>query len=216
VKKNKNLEEYIDYTLLKNSATKKDIIKLCEKAKENKFKAVCVNPCRISLAIDLLKGSSVLVVGVVGFPLGANTTKIKKLEAREIIKMGCDELDMVINIGKLVDGDYQYVFDEINTIMNETKNSKTKVKIILETSTLNCDLIIDASILCCLAKVEYIKTSTGIFGEGATIENVKLIKQVVGSKVKIKASGGIKTKEDAIKFINAGADRIGTSNEIKN
>ena len=201
--------KYIDHTLLKAYAKEQDIYYLCNEAKEYNFKSVCVNPDFVSYAKEQLKGSDVLVCTVIGFPLGANTTKTKVFEAIDAINNGADEVDMVINISKVKDQDYDYIYNEIKEIKEAVKNHTLKV--IIETCYLTAEEIKKVSLIVKEAKADFVKTSTGFGTGGATVENVKLIKEAVGN-FDIKASGGIKTKEDFDKMVEAGATRIGTSN----
>ena len=201
--------KYIDHTLLKAYAKEQDIYYLCNEAKEYNFKSVCVNPCFVKYAKEQLEGSSVLVCTVIGFPLGANTTKTKVFEAVDAINNGADEVDMVINVSKVKDGDFDYIYNEIKEIKEKVGNHTLKV--IIETCYLTAEEIKKVSTIVKDAKADFVKTSTGFGSAGATVENVKLIKEAVGD-FDIKASGGIKTKEDFEKMIEAGATRIGTSN----
>ena len=203
------LSKYIDHTLLKAYAKEQDIYYLCEEAKEYDFKSVCVNPDFVSYAKNLLKDTDVLVCTVIGFPLGANTTKVKVFEAVDAINNGADEIDMVINISKAKDGDFDYIYNEIKLIKEAIKDHTLKV--IIETCYLTEEEIKNVSLMVKKANANFVKTSTGFGTGGATVENVKLIKETVGD-FDIKASGGIKTKEDFEKMIDAGATRIGTSN----
>lgn len=201
--------KYIDHTLLKAYAKEMDIYYLCNEAKEYNFKSVCVNPAFVSYAKEQLKDSDVLVCTVIGFPLGANTTKTKVFEAVDAINNGADEIDMVINISKVKDNDYDYIYNEIKEIKEAIKDHTLKV--IIETCYLTAEEIKNVSLIVKKANANFVKTSTGFGTAGATVENVKLIKEAVGD-FDIKASGGIKTKEDFDKMIEAGATRIGTSN----
>ena len=201
--------KYIDHTLLKAYAKEQDIYYLCNEAKEYNFKSVCVNPCFVKYAKEQLEGSGVLVCTVIGFPLGANTTKTKVFEAVDAINNGADEVDMVINVSKVKDGDFDYIYNEIKEIKEKVGNHTLKV--IIETCYLTAEEIKKVSTIVKNAKADFVKTSTGFGSAGATVENVKLIKEAVGD-FDIKASGGIKTKEDFEKMIEAGATRIGTSN----
>ena len=201
--------KYIDHTLLKAYGKEQDIYYLCNEAKEYNFKSVCVNPCFVKYAKEQLEGSSVLVCTVIGFPLGANTTKTKVFEAVDAINNGADEVDMVINVSKVKDGDFDYIYNEIKEIKEAVGNHTLKV--IIETCYLTAEEIKKVSTIVKDAKADFVKTSTGFGSAGATVENVKLIKEAVGD-FDIKASGGIKTKEDFEKMIEAGATRIGTSN----
>lgn len=206
------MNKYIDHTLLKANATKAELIKLCDEAKAYDFKAVCVNPANVLLVKEALTNSAVLVCTVIGFPLGANTTNIKVLEAKEAIENGADEIDMVINIGKLLDHDYDYVLTELKALRAATVNKTLKV--IIETSYLSKELIVEVSKLCVAAKVDFVKTSTGYSDAGANVDDVKLIKSIVLDKAEIKASGGIRNSEDFKRMLEAGASRIGTSSGI--
>ena len=207
------MNKYIDHTLLKANAKKEDIIKLCDEAKQYKFKSVCINPYFVSLAKKKLKDSNVLVCTVIGFPLGANLTKTKILEAKQAIEDGADELDVVINISKFLDKGYYYIEEELKEIVKVAKDKL--VKVIIETAYLTDEEITKACAIVNASKARFIKTSTGFAHQGATIDNIKLMKKATSIDVFIKASGGIKTYEDAKKMIEAGADRIGTSNGVE-
>ena len=203
------LNKYIDHTLLKAFAKDEDIINLCNEAKEYEFKSVCVNPCFVKLAKENLVNSDVLVCTVIGFPLGANTTKVKVFEAIDAINNGADEIDMVINISKAKMHDYDYIYKEIKEIKEAIKDHTLKV--IIETCYLTEEEIVEVSKMVKLANANFVKTSTGFGTGGAKVSDIKLIKKTVGN-FDIKASGGIKTKEDFKEMIDAGATRIGTSN----
>ena len=202
----------IDHTNLKAFSTKYNIIELCNEAIEHNFASVCVNPYYVSLASEILSGSSVAVCTVIGFPLGANTTETKVFEAKNAVENGADEIDMVINIGALKNKDYKYVKDEIESIRDAIEGKILKV--IIETCYLDNDEIIKMTKICNETFVNFIKTSTGFGTEGATIENVKLMKKYASETLEIKASGGIKTYEDAVSFLEAGATRLGTSSGV--
>ena len=208
----KNIAGMIDHTNLKPTATESDITKLCTEAKENGFASVCINPCNIPLAKKLLEGSDVKVCTVIGFPLGANSLTIKAAETAEAYDMGCDEFDMVINIGALKDGKYDYVRDEIAAVVASAKGKC--VKVIIETGLLTDDEKVIATKLSCEAGACFVKTSTGISSTGATVEDVSLMKANVTNGVKVKASGGIKTADFAEALVEAGAERLGTSSGI--
>lgn len=203
------LNKYIDHTLLKPTATKEDIIKLCEEAKEYKFFSVCVNSCYVKLAKKQLKKSDVKVCSVVGFPLGAMSTRAKVFETKRAIKDGADEIDMVINVGWLKSQDYKKVARDIKSVKKVMP--KNTLKVILETCYLTDEEITKASELAFKAKADFIKTSTGFGTGGATIEAVKLMKEVVGDKMKIKASGGIRDAKTAREYIDLGVARLGVS-----
>ena len=203
------INKYIDHTLLKATATTSEILKLCAEAKTYNFMSVCINPVFVSLAKEALKGTNVLVCTVIGFPLGANTTTQKCHEAKEALKAGADELDMVINIGKAKEHDYEYITNEIREIKKIAKNNILKV--ILETCYLTNDEKLALFDCCIKANANFVKTSTGFGSSGATIEDIDLMKKYLPSTMQIKASGGIRTYEDALLFIKHGASRIGTS-----
>lgn len=205
----KPLCKYIDHTVLKPEATPAAIEKICAEALENNFAAVCINPCHIELAKRLLAGSEVKVATVIGFPLGANTTAAKAFEARDAIARGADELDMVLNIGMLKAGAYDYVREDIHAVV-EASGGKT-VKVIFENCLLTEAEKIAATQLSCEAGANYVKTSTGFNKSGATVEDVSLMKSHCTDGVKVKAAGGIRSYEDALKMIEAGAERLGTS-----
>ena len=207
----KKLSKYIDHTNLKPMAQKMDIEKLCTEAARWHFASVCVNPYNVPLATALLHGTDVNVCTVIGFPLGANTTKVKVWEAEEAYENGCDEFDMVINIGALKDGLYDYVRDEIKAIVEAVKG-KT-VKVIIETGLLTEYEKSMATKLACDAGAQFVKTCTGVSPGKATVEDVRLMLENIPEyeEVQVKASAGIRTYEDAMALINAGAERLGTS-----
>ncbi len=207
------LASYIDHTYLKADAKEEDIIKLCNEAKEHSFKTVCINPSYIPLAKKLLADSGVEICTVIGFPLGQMSTKAKVYEATDAIAMGADEIDMVINIGKLKDRDKDYVTKEIAAIKKVCGNHVLKVIIEAclltdEEKVLACECIMDA-------KADFVKTSTGFSTHGATFEDVALLKKTVGDTCKVKAAGGVRTHSDFLKMIELGAERIGTSSGVK-
>ncbi|MEG8945844.1 deoxyribose-phosphate aldolase [Rosettibacter firmus] len=205
----------IDHTLLKPEATPDEIKKLCEEAKTYGFASVCVNPCYVTLCRDLLKNSDVKVCTVVGFPLGATTTEVKRFEAEQALQNGAQEIDMVINVGMLKQKEYQYVFNDINQVVLVTKKHKGICKVIIETALLTDEEKVIACLISKEAKADFVKTSTGFSKGGATASDVALMKYVVGSSVGVKASGGIRTAEDARLMIKSGADRIGASASVK-
>jgi len=207
------LNNYIDHTLLKADATGRDIKNLCEEAKSHSFYAVCVNGCHIDLAKKEMQDSTVKIASVIGFPLGAMSTASKVAEAEQAVKDGADEIDMVINIGWLKQGDFQKVEEEIAAIKKEIGDRILKV--IIETCYLEEDEKREACRLAMKAGADYVKTSTGFGTGGASLEDVVLMKEVVGDQVKIKASGGIRDRETAEKYIKSGVSRIGTSSGIK-
>lgn len=207
------LAKYIDHTLLKADASIDAIIKLCNEAKEYDFKSVCVNTCNIELCKKQLEGSDVLVCCVIGFPLGAMSTEAKIFEAKDAIEKGADEVDMVINIGRLKDKDYDYVTEEIRKI-KEVCGDKV-LKVIIETCLLTDEEKKEACACILNTKADFVKTSTGFSTSGATFEDVKLLKDTVGDKCLIKAAGGVRSKDDFLKMIELGANRIGTSSGTK-
>ena len=207
-----NLASYIDHTLLKAEAVQKDIEKLCMEAMEHNFAAVCVNPCYVGQAAGHLKGGSVGLASVVGFPLGASTIAIKVREAEDAIKNGATEIDMVMAVGFFKGGNYKRVEEDIREVVRIAQAKP--VKVIIETCYLLPEEITKAALICADAGAAYVKTSTGFGSRGASIEDIKLIKAAIGNRCKIKASGGIKTKEQALAMIEAGASRIGTSSGV--
>ena len=206
------LNKYIDHTILKATASNADVQKLCAEAIEHKFYSVCVNGCYVADAKHLLQGTDVKVAAVVGFPLGAMTTAAKVFEAKEAVENGASEIDMVINVAKLKDGEFEYVENEIRQIKEAIGDNVLKV--IIETCYLTDEEKVKACELSLAAKADFVKTSTGFGTVGATYEDVKLMKSVVGDNAKVKASGGVRDKETAQKYINLGAERLGTSSGI--
>lgn len=207
------LNKYIDHTLLKADATKEQITKLCNEAKQYNFASVCVNTCYVPLCKELLKDSDVKVCCVVGFPLGAMDSDSKAYEAKKAVENGAGEVDMVINIGALKDKNYDYVTKDIEKVVNASKPSI--VKVIIETCLLTDEEKVEACKCALNAKAEFVKTSTGFSTAGATVEDVALMRKTVGNNCKVKAAGGIRSYEDAMKMIEAGADRLGCSAGIK-
>ena len=207
------LSKYIDHTLLKADASLEAIGRLCDEAIEYDFKSVCVNTCNIEFCKEKLKGSDVLVCCVIGFPLGAMSTEAKVFEAADAINKGADEVDMVINIGRLKDKDYDYVTQEIRRI-KEAVGDKT-LKVIIETCLLTDEEKVKACECILEAGADFVKTSTGFSTNGATFEDVKLLKDTVGDRCYIKAAGGVRSREDFEKMISLGANRIGTSSGTK-
>ena len=207
-----NLNEFIDYTNLSKVATADDIIKLCEEAKKYHFPVVCVSPYYVKAASEYLKDSTTEVCTVIGFPNGYSTKEVKQYEAIDAIHNGAKEIDMVININALKNKDYDYVKDEIETIRDSIDGKVLKV--IIETCLLTDEEIIKMTEICNETFVNFIKTSTGFDKEGANVDKIKLIKKHKNDVLEIKASGGIKTSDDAIRMIEAGATRIGTSHGV--
>ena len=203
--------KYIDHTLLKADATRKDIEKLCAEAKQYDFASVCVNTYWVPLCASELKDSDVSVCCVVGFPLGAMSTQAKAFETRQAVKdgQGAEEVDMVINIGELKNGNDEAVLRDIEAVVQAAEGAV--VKVILENCLLEKEEIVRACKLCMEAKADFVKTSTGFSTGGAVLEDVRLMKETVAGKCKVKAAGGIRSKADMDAMIEAGADRIGTS-----
>ena len=212
----KPLNDYVEHTLLKQDCTKDDLIKLFNEAKEHKFLGICVNPAYVSLAKENLAGSDVKIVTVVGFPLGASKSEVTAFEAKTAIEDGADEIDMVMNVSAMKSKDYDYIVRDIKMVKEAC--GKTNLKVILETDLLTKEEIAKACELCVEAGADLVKTSTGFVkgGVGAKPEDVKIMHDIVAPHgMEVKASGGVRSKEDAIAVIEAGATRIGTSSGIK-
>lgn len=203
----------IDHTILKANASEAEVRKVCEEALEYGFASVCINPANISLASEMLKGSKVKVCTVIGFPLGANTSAVKAFETDDAIKNGAQEVDMVINIGKLKDKDYEYVKNDIKAVVDASKG-RALSKVIIETCLLTDEEKVKACELAKEAGADYVKTSTGFSTGGATPEDIKLMRETVGPEMGVKASGGVRTYEDAMAVVENGATRIGASASI--
>ncbi|MBO0438572.1 deoxyribose-phosphate aldolase [Vagococcus fluvialis] len=208
-----NLAKYVDHTLLKQDATRDQIKQLCEEAAEYVFASVCVNPYWVKYSSELLADSEAKVCTVIGFPLGANTTATKVFEAKDAIANGADEVDMVINVGELKNKNYDFVQEDIAAVV-EASHPKAIVKVIIETCLLTKEEIVKACELSVAAKADFVKTSTGFSTGGATVEDVELMKETVGDRAFVKASGGVRSLEDAQNMIEVGADRLGTSSGI--
>lgn len=205
-----NLNKYIDHTLLKPESTKAQILALCEEAKKYDFASVCVNPTHIKTCAEALKGTTVKVCTVIGFPLGANTSAVKAFETKDAILNGAEEIDMVINIGALKDKNYDLVKEDIKAVYDAANG--TLVKVIFENCLLTKEEIVKACEICMEVGVAYVKTSTGFSKSGATFEDVKLMSDTVKDVCKVKAAGGVRCYDDAIKMINeCKASRLGTS-----
>ncbi len=215
--KPEELARYIDHTNLRPYATREDIMKLCDEAIEYNFYAVCVNPYRVKLAKDYLreKKADVKVASVIGFPLGATPTEVKVFEAEKALEDGADELDMVINIGALKDKDYDYVKRDIGEVVKVAHERGAKVKVIIETCYLTEEEKVKACELAKEAGADFVKTSTGFGSGGATVEDVRLMRRVVGPDMGVKAAGGIRTFQKAVEMIEAGANRIGASSSVR-
>lgn len=208
----RDLAPYIDHTLLKADATRDDLRKLCEEAKTWGFASVCVNSANVRFCKSLLGGSKVMVCAVVGFPLGAMSPEAKAFETREAIRAGADEIDMVLNIGAMKSKDYELVLEDIRKVVEAA--APHRVKVILETGALTHEEKVIACALSRTARAAFVKTSTGFGPGGATAEDIALMHQLVAGDLEVKASGGIRTQEDALKMIAAGATRIGASASV--
>jgi deoxyribose-phosphate aldolase len=206
-----DLAKYIDHTALKPETTSDDIDKLCSEAAQYEFASVCVNPGWVKRSAGNLRGSNVKVCTVIGFPLGANTAEIKAMEARRAIRDGAREVDMVVNVGALKSGDHAAVLTDIEKVVDSAHEAGVIVKVILETSLLTDEEKVIASSLAKQAKADFVKTSTGFSGGGATVYDVALMRETVGPDMGVKASGGVRTKSDVEDMIAAGATRIGAS-----
>lgn len=211
----KEVASYVDHTLLKADATTFEIVTLCNEAKKHGFASVCVNPLYVDLCTRELFGSTVKICTVTGFPLGANETTTKLTEAQLAISSGASEIDMVINIGKLKENDQNFVFTEISSIAELCHNNNAILKVIIETALLSDEEKVLACLLSTDAKADFVKTSTGFSKSGANIRDVALMKFTVGKNSQVKASGGIRSYEDAVLMILNGASRLGTSSGIQ-
>jgi deoxyribose-phosphate aldolase len=205
----------IDHTLLKPDATPDQIAQLCYEARKYGFASVCINPGHVKLCADLLRGSNVKVCTVIGFPLGATSPEAKVYETETALRDGATEIDMVINIGALKGGDYTWVARDIRGVVETTHHAGSIVKVIIETSLLTDEEKVTACLLAKQAGADYVKTSTGFAGGGATVEDVALMRRVVGPEMGVKASGGVRTFEDARNMVQAGATRLGASAGVK-
>ncbi len=205
----------IDHTLLKPDATQEQIAQLCFEAKRYGFASVCVNPTWIELCAKLLQGSAIKVCTVIGFPLGANTPEVKSFETAQVIQLGAQEVDMVINVGALKSRDLQLVARDIRGVVKTAHEKGVLVKVIIETGLLTDEEKVIACLISKEVGADFVKTSTGFSGGGATVSDVALMRRVVGPQVGVKASGGVRTYEDAEQMIRAGANRIGASASVK-
>ena len=204
-----NINKLIDHTLLKAFATSDDVKKICEEAIKYDFASVCVNPCHVSLVSELLKDSDVRVCTVIGFPLGANTIEIKQAETMDAVSNGAEEIDMVINIGKAKEHDFNYIKEEIEDVVSAANGNL--VKVILETCYLSSEEIIEVCKMASIAGAQFVKTSTGFGTGGAKVEDVELMRKNILDTMSVKASGGVRTLDDLNKMVEAGASRIGAS-----
>ncbi|MBI4429923.1 MAG: deoxyribose-phosphate aldolase [Ignavibacteriales bacterium] len=205
----------IDHTLLKPEATKAQIEELCDEAKQYRFASVCINPSYVKLCADLLRDTSVKVCTVIGFPLGVTSSDTKVFETEKAIKDGAREVDMVLNIGMLKSGEYDYVQKDIAGVVSAAHRHGVLTKVIVETGLLTDEEKVKACVLAKKAGADFVKTSTGFAKGGATVGDIALIRRVVGPKLGVKASGGVRTQEQALALIASGADRIGASASVK-
>jgi len=210
-----DLARMIDHTLLKPDAQAKEVETLCAEAKKFNFASVCINPGYVPLAAKLLRETSVKVCTVIGFPLGATSTASKAFEAEQAIRDGATELDMVMNVGMLKSGEYDYVENDIFAVVSTARRYRMLTKVILETALLTDEEKIKACILAKRAGADFVKTSTGFSKGGATAGDIALMRRIVGSAMGVKASGGVRTREDALAMVASGADRIGASASVK-
>jgi deoxyribose-phosphate aldolase len=211
-----NLASRIDHTILKPDAARDQVLRLCAEAREYGFASVCVNPCYVPLVREALAGSGVKVCAVAGFPLGASRPEVKAFEAAAAVREGAGEVDMVINVGLVKDGDYQALEHEVKEVVKAVKdvNPEALVKVIIETCLLTGTEKEEVCRTLLKTGADFVKTSTGFSTGGAAVEDVALIRRIVGNKMRIKASGGIRSYERAAAMVQAGADRLGTSNGI--
>jgi deoxyribose-phosphate aldolase len=207
----KSILQKIEHTFLKPNAGKEDLKKLCDEAKQYGFAFVAINPCWVGYCKEQLKGTAVKVDAAVGFPVGQVLSETKAAECEQCILAGADEIDMVMNVGRLIDGDEDYVLNDIKGVVDVCHSHGILCKVILETCLLSNEQIVTAGKIAEKAGADFIKTSTGFSGPGATAEHVALMRASVGPRVRIKASAGIRNLEQALAMVNAGADRIGTS-----
>lgn len=208
-----NPAKLIDHTILKPVASKEDVRRICDEAKQHGFFSVCINPYWVAYAKELLKGTDVKVCTVIGFPLGANTTAVKEYETRDALKNGADEIDMVINLGALKSGDYDTVLNDISAVRKACEGHILKV--IIETSQLTEEEKVKTCELAAKAGADFVKTSTGFTGGGATAADVALMRKSVPANMQVKASGGVRSREDFDAMVAAGATRIGASSGVK-
>ncbi|MDD7577935.1 MAG: deoxyribose-phosphate aldolase [Elusimicrobia bacterium] len=208
-----NPAKLIDHTILKPVASKEDVRRICDEARQHGFFSVCINPYWVAYAKELLKGTDVKVCTVIGFPLGANTTAVKEYETRDALKHGADEIDMVINLGALKSGDYDTVLSDISAVRKACEGHILKV--IIETSQLTEEEKVKTCELAAKAGADFVKTSTGFTGGGATAADVALMRKSIPANMQVKASGGVRSREDFDAMVAAGATRIGASSGVK-
>lgn len=209
-----DIKKHIEHTVLKAETSKNDVLRICKEAIEYDFFGVCIPPYFVKTAKEALKGTSISIVTVVGFPLGYSSTPSKVEEVKRALDEGADEIDMVINIAALKEKDYAYVANDIGSLATLIHIKGKKIKVIIETALLTQEEKLKALEICEASSVDFVKTSTGFSHSGAQIEDIALMRKNLSAKIKIKASGGIKTKEQALALINAGADRIGASSSV--
>ena len=210
-----DLARMIDHTLLRPDATQKEIEKLCAEAKQYRFASVCINPSNVKLCAELLRDTDVKVCTVIGFPLGATSSAAKAFETDRAIKDGAREVDMVINVGMLKSGEYKYVEEDILSVVSTAHSFGVLTKVIIETGLLTDEEKVKACMLAKHAGADFVKTSTGFVKGGATVGDIALMRKVVGPELGVKASGGVRSQEDALALIASGADRIGASASVK-
>jgi deoxyribose-phosphate aldolase len=210
-----DLARLIDHTLLKPEATKQQIEQVCAEARKYRFASVCIHPCYVSLCAQLLKETSVKVCTVIGFPLGATSTEAKVFEAEQALRDGALELDMVINIGMLKSGEYEYVENDVLGVVRTARRRGALTKVILETCLLTDEEKVKACLLAKRAGADFVKTSTGFSKSGATASDVALMRRVVGTAMGVKAAGGVRSREEALEMVASGADRVGASASVK-
>ncbi|TAK50670.1 MAG: deoxyribose-phosphate aldolase [Bacteroidetes bacterium] len=210
-----DLARMIDHTLLKPEATKEEVTKLCNEAKKYNFASVCINPSYVRLCAQILRDTAVKVCTVIGFPLGATSTASKAFESEQALRDGATELDMVINVGMLKSGEYEYVENDMFAVSTTARRYGALTKVILETALLTDEEKVKACMLAKRAGMDFVKTSTGFSKGGATVGDIALMRKVVGSAMGVKASGGVRTREDALAMVASGADRIGASASVK-
>ena len=208
-----DISRYIDHTILKADTRNSDIVKVCKEAMDNHFYSVCINSCFVPQVKKLLDGSDVKITSVIGFPLGAMDSAAKAYEAKVALEHGADEIDMVMNISAMKDENYEYVLQDIKQVVDAI-NGRALLKVIIETALLSEDEKVRACKLSVEAGADFVKTSTGFSTSGATVEDIKLMRSIVGDKLGVKASGGIRTRELALQMIEAGASRLGTSASV--
>ncbi|KAA9333732.1 deoxyribose-phosphate aldolase [Adhaeribacter soli] len=209
-----NLASYIDHTLLRPDATQEQVQKLCEEARAYNFAAVCVPPCYVKTAKEALGETPVKIASVIGFPLGYSLTDVKFFETHKALAHGANEIDMVINVAAFKSGHYAEVQEEIEQLSTLCHFKNAVLKVIVETALLTPEELVRICKMCAEANVDYVKTSTGFSSRGASVEDIRIMRETLPENIKIKASGGIKTKEFALELIVAGADRLGTSSGV--